>query len=240
MPHILIVDDDPVVRDLLRRFMNANGMDVSVLHDASNLQRRLESERPSAIVLDIMMPDTDGLSALRALRASGDDVPVIFVTGRGAVPDRIAGLSLGADDYLVKPFDPGELLARIHAVLRRRGPAQTSAPEARARFRFGPFELDFTTRILSRDGTDIALRDSEFALLKIFVNNPYKVLPRVLIHDLVHRDEVTFQDRGLDVPIWRLRRIIESNPSSPKYIQTLRGKGFVFVPDADAPEPDPS
>ncbi|MDR5855252.1 response regulator [Caballeronia sp. LZ062] len=246
MPHVLIVDDDAVVRDLLRRFMQANGFEVSVLHDAKNLQRRLESERPSVIVLDIMMPDTDGLSALKALRASGDDIPVIFVTGRGAVPDRIAGLSLGADDYLVKPFDPGELLARIEAVLRRRGPAQTSAPEVRARFCFGPFELDFATRMLSREGRQISLRDSEFALLKVFVNHPYKVLPRVLIHDLVHRDAVSFQDRGLDVPIWRLRRIIESDPSSPKYIQTLRGKGFVFVPDADADadadaaKPDPA
>jgi two-component system phosphate regulon response regulator OmpR len=158
---------------------------------------------------------------------------VIFVTARGTVADRIVGLSLGADDYLTKPFDPRELLARIQTVLRRRGPSTTSAPEARKPYHFGPFELDFATRTLSRDNTRLALRDSEFALLKIFVNNPYKVLSRVLIHDLVHRDNLAFRDRSLDVPIWRLRRVIEDDPSSPCYVQTVRGKGYVFVPDAD-------
>ena len=232
-PQVLIVDDDPVVRDLLCRFLQSNGLDVSVLHDGTHLQRRLERERPSVVVLDIMMPDTDGLRALTSLRASGDDIPVIFVTARGTVADRIVGLSLGADDYLTKPFDPRELLARIHTVLRRRGPATTSAPEARKRFSFGPFELDFTTRTLLRDGNRLALRDSEFALLKIFVNNPYKVLSRVLIHDLVHRDDLAFRDRSLDVPIWRLRRVIEDDPSNPRYVQTVRGKGYVFVPDAE-------
>jgi two-component system phosphate regulon response regulator OmpR len=158
---------------------------------------------------------------------------VIFVTARGTVADRIVGLSLGADDYLTKPFDPRELLARIQTVLRRRGPSTTSAPEARKPYHFGPFELDFATRTLSRDNARLALRDSEFALLKIFVNNPYKVLSRVLIHDLVHRDNLAFRDRSLDVPIWRLRRVIEDDPSSPCYVQTVRGKGYVFVPDAD-------
>jgi two-component system phosphate regulon response regulator OmpR len=156
------------------------------------------------------------------------------VTARGTVADRIVGLSLGADDYLTKPFDPRELLARIQTVLRRRGPSTTSAPEARKPYHFGPFELDFATRTLSRDSTRLALRDSEFALLKIFVNNPYKVLSRVLIHDLVHRDNLAFRDRSLDVPIWRLRRVIEDDPSNPCYVQTVRGKGYVFVPDADA------
>jgi two-component system, OmpR family, phosphate regulon response regulator OmpR len=230
---VLIVDDDPVVRDLLCRFLKENGLDVSVLHDGSSLRRRLERERPSVVVLDIMMPNTDGLRALANLRAAGDDIPVIFVTARGSVADRIVGLELGADDYIPKPFDPRELLARIHTVLRRRGPASTSAPEARDRFRFGPFELDFATRALLRDGARLPLRDSEFALLKIFVNHPYKVLSRVLIHDLVHHDELAFRDRSLDVPIWRLRRIIEDDPSNPCYVQTVRGKGYVFVPDAN-------
>lgn len=231
-PQVLIVDDDPVVRDLLCRFLQSNGVDTSVLHDGTHLQRRLERERPSAIVLDIMMPNTDGLTALAALRAAGDDIPVIFVTARGTIPERIAGLSLGADDYLTKPFDPGELLARIQAVLRRRGPALASAPEARPRFRFGPFELDFGSRVLLRDAEPLPLRNSEFGLLRIFASHPYKVLSRVLIHDLMHRDEMAFHDRGLDVPIWRLRRTIEADPSNPRYIQTVRGKGYVFVPDA--------
>ncbi|APA86434.1 response regulator [Paraburkholderia sprentiae WSM5005] len=232
-PQVLIVDDDPVVRDLLCKFLQSNGFDASVLHDGTHLQRRLERERPSVVVLDIMMPNTDGLRALTALRAAGDDIPVIFVTARGTVADRIVGLSLGADDYLTKPFDPRELLVRIQTVLRRRGPPTTSAPEARKRYRFGPFELDFATRALTRDDAKLPLRDSEFALLKIFVNNPYKVLSRVLIHDLVHRDNLAFRDRSLDVPIWRLRRVIEDDPSNPCYVQTVRGQGYVFVPDAN-------
>jgi two-component system, OmpR family, phosphate regulon response regulator OmpR len=230
-PSVLIVDDDPVVRDLLSRFLRSHNFDTAVLHDGVHLQRRLERERPSIVVLDIMMPDTDGLEAIAALRAAGDDIPVIFVTARGGVSDRIRGLSLGADDYLPKPFDPHELLVRIQNILRRRGPSTASAPEARRRYRFGEFELDFTMRTLSCRDTQIPLRESEFALLKVFATHPYKVLSRTLIHDLVHRDERAFHERSLDVPIWRLRRVIEADPSNPRHIQTVRGKGYVFVPD---------
>jgi two-component system, OmpR family, phosphate regulon response regulator OmpR len=229
---VLLVDDDPVVRDLLRHFFREHGMHVSVLHDGSGLMQRLELERPSIVVLDIMMPNTDGLRALRDLRASGDDMPVIFLTACGSVNDKIAGLECGADDYLAKPFDPRELLARIETVLRRRASAP-SRPERCARERVGKFEIDFVSRSLIRDGERIALRDSEFALLKIFVRHPYKILSRVLIHDLLRGDELAFRDRGLDVPIWRLRRIIEDDPSNPRHVQTVRGQGYVFVPDAD-------
>jgi two-component system phosphate regulon response regulator OmpR len=229
---VLIVDDDPVVRDLLCRFLRARGLDVSVLHDGSGLRRRLDLERPSIVVLDIMMPNTDGLQALRQLRAAGDDIPVIFVTACGSVTDKVAGLESGADDYLAKPFDPRELLARIETVLRRRAPL-ASKPEPRARERFGRFEVDFVTRSLVAGDERVPLRDSEFALLKVFIRHPYKVLSRVLIHDLVHSDDLAFRDRGLDVPIWRLRRIIEDDPASPRHIQTVRGQGYVFVPDAD-------
>ncbi len=234
-PQVLIVDDDPVVRDLLCRFLQSNGLDTSVLHDGTHLRRRLERERPSVIVLDVMMPNTDGLTALAALRAAGDDIPVIFVSARGSIPERIAGLKLGADDYLPKPFDPDELLARIEAVLRRRGPALASAPDTRERYCFGPFALDFGARSLFCNGEALPLRNSEFGLLKILASHPYKVLSRVLIHDLMHRDEIAFHDRSLDVPIWRLRRAIEEDPSRPRYIQTVRGKGYVFVPDATEP-----
>jgi len=229
--HVLIIDDDPVVRDLLRQFLQSHGMDVSVLHDGTGLQRRLEAERPSVIVLDIMMPVADGIRTLKELRESGDDIPVIFVTARGGIADRISGLEVGADDYLAKPFDPRELLARIRAVLRRRGPATGSVPEARAPYKFGPFELDFAARLLFRDGERVSLRDAEFAILKVFVNNPFKVLSRVLIHDMLHGDGLAFRDRSLDVPVWRLRRVIEEDPSDPRFIQTVRGKGYVFVPE---------
>jgi two-component system, OmpR family, phosphate regulon response regulator OmpR len=229
---VLIVDDDPVVRDLLRRFLHEREIHVSVLHDGSALQHRLSLERPSIVVLDIMMPNTDGLRALRDLRASGDDIPVIFLTACGSVNDKIAGLECGADDYLAKPFDPRELLARIETVLRRRACAP-SRPERCARERVGRFELDFVTRSLVQGDERIALRDSEFALLKIFLKHPYKVLSRVLIHDLLRGDDLAFRDRGLDVPIWRLRRIIEDDPSNPRHVQTVRGQGYVFVPDTD-------
>ena len=230
---VLIVDDDPAVCDLLSRFLKARGLDVSVLHDGTGLRRRLEYERPSIVVLDIMMPDTDGLAALRQVRTAGDDIPVIFVTARDSVTDKVEGLELGADDYLSKPFDPRELLARIETVLRRRAPASTGRPEACASERFGRFELDFITRALVSGNERIALRDSEFALLKVLIRHPYKVLSRVLIHDLVHRDDSTFSDRSLDVPIWRFRRIIEEDPASPRHVQTVRGQGYVFIPDPD-------
>jgi two-component system, OmpR family, phosphate regulon response regulator OmpR len=230
-PSVLIVDDDPVVRDFLSRFLRSHHFDAAVLHDGKHLQRRLERERPSIVVLDIMMPETDGLEAIAALRASGDDIPVIFVTARGSVSDRIRGLTLGADDYLPKPFDPHELLVRIQNILRRRGPSTATVPEARRRYGFGPFELDFTMRRLSQGDSQIVLRESEFALLKVFATHPYKVLSRTLIHDIVHREERAFRERSLDVPIWRLRRVIEADPSNPLYIQTVRGKGYIFVPD---------
>ena len=228
--HVLIVDDDPVVRDLLSCFLRANGFEASVLHDGTHLQRRLELERPSLVILDVMMPGVDGLRALAALRAEGDDIPVIFASARGDVVDRIAGLALGADDYVAKPFDVQELLLRIQTVLRRRSAVQPGAPEPRERCRFGPFELDYTTRTLLRDGRRAPLRDSEFALLKVFTRHPYRVLSRVLIHDLLHADGLAFRDRSLDVPIWRLRRLIEEDPSQPRFVQTVRGKGYVFVP----------
>jgi len=184
-------------------------------------------------VLDVMMPRTDGLRALAALRAQGDDIPVIFASARVAVGDRIAGLTLGADDYVAKPFDPQELLLRIQTVLRRRGMGPASAPSARERYHFGPFELDFMARTLERNGTRVPLRSSEFVLLKIFTEHPYRVLSRALIHDLLHADGLQFHERSLDVPVWRLRRVIEDNPAQPRYVQTLRGKGYVFVPQRE-------
>lgn len=234
--HVLLVDDDPVVRDLLRELLHANGMQVSVLHDGASLLRRLELERPSVILLDIMMPERDGLRALQDLRAAGEDIPVIMLSARGGPLDRALGLELGADDYLAKPFDPRELLARIHAVLRRRGPVAASAPDARAPYRFGPFELDYGLRTLQREGERLPLRDTEFAMLKAFTHHPMQVLPRVKLHAMLYGDGIAFRDRSLDVPVWRLRRLIEADPSAPRYIQTIRGKGYVFVPGGELAE----
>ncbi|RQH08472.1 response regulator [Paraburkholderia dinghuensis] len=231
---ILVVDDDLELRDLLRDYLARQGMEVSVLHDAGSLERRLERERPDLIVLDLMMPGVDGLTALRKLRASGDDIPVIMLTARADDVDRIVGLELGADDYLGKPFNPRELLARVQAVLRRRRTlASAAAPEQREPFAFGRFILDFQSRTLHQEGKPLMLSGSEFALLKIFVNHPMRTLTRERLLELLHGPEYDGTDRGIDVQVWRLRRILETDPSTPRFIQTVRGRGYVFVPDGE-------
>jgi two-component system phosphate regulon response regulator OmpR len=230
---ILVIDDDQELRDLLRDYLTRQGIEVSVLHDAASLERRLERERPDLIVLDLMMPGVDGLTALRQLRASGDDIPVIMLTARADDVDRIVGLELGADDYLGKPFNPRELLARVQAVLRRRRSVPSAAPEQREPLSFGRFTLDFQTRSLLQEGKPVALSGSEFALLKIFVNNPMRTLTRERLLELLHGPEYDGTDRGIDVQVWRLRRTLEIDPSMPRFIQTVRGRGYVFVPDGE-------
>ena len=232
--HILIVDDDPVVRDLVREYLQSRGYTVSVLHHGMGLQRRLQVERPDLVVLDIMMPELDGISALRTLRIAGDEIPVILLTARADVIDRVIGLELGADDYLGKPFDPSELVARIRTVLRRRGVALLgAAPEQRAPYRFGRFEINFPARELRRDGERITLRSSEFAMLKIFVNHAMTVLTRAQLLEKLHGTHAEHRNRSLDVSIWRLRRLIEIDPSEPRYVQTVWGQGYVFVADGE-------
>jgi two-component system, OmpR family, phosphate regulon response regulator OmpR len=232
---ILVVDDDVELRDLLRDYLARQGIEVSVLHDASSLERRIERERPDLIVLDLMMPGVDGLSALRQLRAHGDTIPVIMLTARADGVDRIIGLELGADDYLGKPFDPSELVARIRTVLRRRGiaPLSGAAPEQRAPYRFGRFEINFPARELRHDGERIPLRSSEFAMLKIFVTHAMTVLTRAQLLEKLHGSSSEHRNRSLDVSIWRLRRLIEIDPSEPRYVQTVWGQGYVFVPDGE-------
>jgi two-component system phosphate regulon response regulator OmpR len=168
---ILVVDDDVDLRDLLRNYLVGLGIEVSVLHEAGSLERRLERERPDLIVFNLMMPGVDGLTALRKLRASGDDIPVIILTARNDGADRIVGLELGADDYLGKPFNPRELPARTQAVLRRRGTSPVATdPEQREPFSFGSFTVDFQSRTLLFESRPLNIPASEFALLKIFAN----------------------------------------------------------------------
>ncbi|WP_430232981.1 response regulator [Paraburkholderia tropica] len=233
---VLLVDDDESLRDLLREFFQQRNIAFSVLHDATQLERRLERERPSVIVLDVMMPGVDGLTALKQLRASGDRIPVIMLTARADGADRVIGLELGADDYLGKPFMPQELLARIRAVLRRQGEPDRGAPERRAPCHFGPFELNFATRTLLRDGEPVKLTGSEYAMLEIFAQYPMETLSRAKLLDLLHGPGAAVTERGIDVPVWRLRRLIEVDPSNPRRLQTMRGVGYMFVPDDDADE----
>jgi two-component system phosphate regulon response regulator OmpR len=236
---VLLVDDDADLRDLLRTFFQQLGIEFSVLHDANHLARRLERERPSIVVLDLMMPGVDGLTALRQLRSSGDTIPVIMLTARAEGVDRVIGLELGADDYLGKPFMPQELLARIHAVLRRHEqPHLATLAERREALRFGRFRLDFTKRTLFRDDEPLKLTGSEYALLEVFALHPMEALSRTKLVSLLHGPYAEVTERGIDVPVWRLRRLLEDDPANPRLIQTLRGIGYMFVAsDSDDEKP---
>ncbi|MGM3276963.1 response regulator [Ralstonia sp. 24A2] len=228
---ILVVDDDVELRDLLREYLTQQSFAVSVMHDGDGLAARLERERPALVVLDLMMPKVDGLSALRDLRARNDDVPVILLTARSDEIDRIIGLEIGADDYLGKPFSPRELLARINAVLRRRQAVPASAPEDRDSFAFGPFKLNFRMRTLFRGDRALSISDTEFALLKLLIAHAMQVLTREHIVELMYGPGSGVSDRGIDVQIWRLRRVLDEDAQRPRYIQTVRGRGYTFVPD---------
>ncbi len=230
---IMVVDDDPRLRDLLRRYLTENGFTVQVAENAVAMNRMWVRERFDALVLDLMMPGEDGLSILQRLRKGGDRTPVVMLTAKGEDVDRIAGLDMGADDYLPKPFNPRELLARLNAVLRRReAPEVPGAPgQEGGTFEFGEFVLDLATRTLTRAGTPITLTTGEFAVLKAFARQPRVPLSREKLMEMARGREFTAYDRSLDVQISRLRKLIEPDPAKPRYLQTVWGLGYVFIPD---------
>ena len=230
---ILIVDDDTRTRMLLERYLRDQGFSVMSAPDGRRLDEIFGAHSIKLVILDLMLPGEDGLSVCRRLRRRGESVPIIMLTAKNDEVDRIVGLEIGADDYLAKPFNPRELVARIHAVLRRMpsnlvpgAPAQTEAA-----IRFGPFELDLATRILSREGARISLTTGEFSVLEALVTHPRQPLSREKLTDLARgRDHGVF-DRSMDVQISRLRKFIEADSSQPRYLQTVWGFGYVFVPD---------
>jgi two-component system phosphate regulon response regulator OmpR len=234
-PRILVVDDDVRLRDLLSRYLGEQGFHVATLPDTRDLDKKLQRDPPHLIVLDLMLPGEDGLAACRRLRAAGETVPIIMLTAKGEDVDRIVGLEMGADDYLPKPFNPRELVARIHAVLRRQterlAPGAPAASEGKAKF--GNFVLDLSARTLS-DGTQtIHLTTGEFSLVKVFVQHPRQPLAREKLMLLARgRDHEVF-DRAIDVQVSRLRKLIEPDPANPRYIQTVWGFGYVYVPADD-------
>ena len=230
---ILIVDDDARIRDLLRRYLAQEGFEVLLAEDGKALNRTLTRETIHLIVLDLMLPGEDGLSICRRLRAAGDTTPIIMLTAKVEDVDRIVGLEVGADDYLPKPFNPRELLARIHAVLRRRpSPEAPGAPSRDAEVvNFGAFEFDLAQRRLSKDGAQIGLTTGEFSMLKALVRHPRQPLTRDKLAQLARGRDFEPFDRSLDVQISRLRKLIEPDPAQPRYIQTVWGVGYVFVPD---------
>jgi DNA-binding response OmpR family regulator len=228
--HILAVDDDEKVRSLLFDYLTQEGFRVTVADSCAAMQAALERERADLILLDLRLPDGDGLMLVRQLRVDSH-VPVIILSGKSEEVDRIVGLELGADDYLTKPFNPRELLARIRAVLRRvADPSPPKAPEElRAMVEFADWQFDLMTqRLKAPDGRDIELTKAEFALLTAFVKRPQRVLSRDQLLELTRADGAEVFDRSIDVLILRLRRKIEANPSEPQLIRTERGAGYIF------------
>ena len=229
---ILVVDDDARLRELLHRYLAEQGFAVRAVPDAREMDKWLAREAADLLVLDLMLPGEDGLAICRRLRAAGNALPIVMLTARGDEVDRIVGLEMGADDYLPKPFNPRELLARIQAVLRRRphavpgAPAQSGNPVA-----FGEFHFDPVTRRLSRGGETLPLTSGEFALLKAFIDHARQPLSRDRLLQLARGREPEAFDRSVDVLVSRLRRLIETDPAHPRYIQTVWGFGYVFVPD---------
>jgi two-component system, OmpR family, phosphate regulon response regulator OmpR len=230
---VVIVDDDARIRDLLRRFLSQEGFDVLMAEDGRALSRIMQRESLDLLVLDLMLPGEDGMSICKRLRAEGQRVPIIMLTAKGEDVDRIAGLDLGADDYLVKPFNPRELLARIHAVLRRRPTLEAPGAPSNEQevIAFGDFVFDLGARSLKKAGKDIALTTGEFAMLKVLARHPRQALSREKLAQLARGREFEPFDRSLDVQVSRLRKMIEADPAQPKIIQTVWGVGYVFVPD---------
>ncbi|PLY15381.1 MAG: two-component system response regulator OmpR [Sedimenticola sp.] len=228
--HLLVVDDEPELRALLKRYLKEQGYTVDAVADGAAMERYLKKNSVDLIILDLMMPGDDGLTLARRLRQQGDQA-IIILSARGDEVDKIVGLEVGADDYLAKPFNPRELLARVRAVLRRSRNKAHADGSAEQMVRFGPFELNLYSHKLTREKAEIPLTLGEFELLRIFVQNPNNVLSRDRLLDLTKGYERSPFDRSIDVRVNRLRRKIEVDASEPVYLRTIWGAGYLFSPD---------
>lgn len=238
---ILLVEDDLVLRGVMQRSLQDAGHEVATAGSVDEADQLWRAQAHDVVLLDLSLPQSahplspagSGLTVLRGARARGDRTPVLVLTARNRTEERIAGLDAGADDYLGKPFNPRELLARVHAVLRRR-PAQEApgAPSSENEVvNFGPFAFDLGARTLRKNGEELPLTTGEFAMLKALVRHPRQPLSREKLAQLARGREFEPFDRSLDVQVSRLRKLIEADPASPRYIQTVWGVGYVFVPD---------
>jgi two-component system, OmpR family, response regulator len=231
--HIVVVDDEAPAREMVAEYLRMHGFEATTCDGGASLRRTIGRQKPDLIVLDLNMPEEDGLSIIRDIKQQFA-VPIIMLTATAGAIDRIVGLELGADDYLAKPCELRELLARIRSVLRRSVSAPAGAVAAsrpQGAVRFGTKWLDLQAQLLRDDrGNEYPLASSEFALLKVFAENPKRVLSREQLLDLANaRDREAF-DRAIDVRITRLRRKIEPDPAHPSVIRTVRGAGYLFSP----------
>lgn len=233
---ILLVDDDARLRDLLTRYLQEQGFSVKAVFDAPSMDRALHREHYDLMVLDLMLPGEDGLAICRRLRAAENKIPIVMLTAKGDDVDRIVGLEMGADDYLPKPFNPRELVARIQAVMRRQPHTLPGAPTLEDEIvNFGRVSVNLGKRTLTRDGEEIALTTGEFSLLKVLLQHPRQPLSRDKLMELARGREYGVFDRAIDVQVSRLRKLVEDDPAKPRYIQTVWGFGYVFVPDEMKP-----
>ncbi|WP_168735116.1 response regulator transcription factor [Mycobacterium ulcerans] len=223
---ILVVDDDRAVRESLRRSLSFNGYTVELAHDGVGALEMIASDRPDALVLDVMMPRLDGLEVCRQLRSTGDDLPILVLTARDSVSERVAGLDAGADDYLPKPFALEELLARMRALLRRTKPEDDEAADSVA-MTFSDLSLDPVTREVTRGARRISLTRTEFALLEMLIANPRRVLTRSRILEEVWGFDFPTSGNALEVYVGYLRRKTEAE-GEPRLIHTVRGVGYVL------------
>ena len=232
---ILIVDDDPELRELLRGYLGGNGYDVDAAEDGAAMRSRIAAAAPDLVILDLMLPGEDGLALCRELRAASATaaLPILMLTARGEDTDRIVGLEMGADDYLPKPFNPRELLARISSILRRAG--ENAAREAPARaFAFAGWTLDLGARpLVGADGVGVPISNGEFKLLRAFAENPFRVLTRDQLMDVLAGREAGPFDRSVDVMVHRLRRRLDDDAREPQLIKTVRSEGYMLAADVE-------
>jgi two-component system phosphate regulon response regulator OmpR len=233
MPRLLVVDDDADVRHMLTEYLGAHGYEVDSAANGAAMRAALAAQVPDAVLLDVGLPGEDGLTLARYVRQH-HPIGIIMVTAAGGVVDRIVGLEVGADDYIAKPFDPRELLARVRSVLRRtEGRGERPAAAAGARRRIGRCTLDMQSRqLFDESGADVAITAMEFDLLRTFIEHPNQVLSRDRLLTLTRNREWEPFDRSIDIRIARLRRKIEVDPDNPLALRTVRGAGYMYVPPA--------
>jgi two-component system OmpR family response regulator len=233
MPHILVVDDDREIRDLLARFLEKHGFRVTTARDGRELRRLWPAQRFALVVLDLMLPGEDGLALLRFIREEGR-TPVVMLTAMGEETDRIVGLELGADDYVPKPFNPRELLARIRAVLRRAEGAAAQEETRATTWRFAGWTLEAARRrLVSPAGVEVPLTGGEYELLAALADRPGRVLTREMLMDLLHGRTAGPFDRAIDVAVSRVRRKLDDDGKNPTLIKTVRGGGYVFAAEVE-------